>query len=177
MTNRGITLLELIIVVSIIGILAVALGFSYVGWQGAYKVERDLKTFYTDLMDARTRAITRNQTYFADFPAATSYRVIADTNGDGALNNGDTIVIPPPPTILPLTNQKTVEYAISSNIAGTITFDSRGLINQEGTVCLTTTADPDYDCVVLRRTRINMGKLTTRISDGGACDAANCVER
>jgi len=165
------------VVISIIGVLAVALGFTYQGWQGAYKVERDIKTLYTDLFDARAMALTRKQTYFADSPTPRSYRVIADTNGSGALDNGDTIVIPPPPTVLPQTNQKNLEYTISSNLAGTLTFDSRGLINQEGAICLTTDADPDYDCIVLRRTRINMGKLTTQISDGGACDAANCVER
>ena len=183
MMNRGVTLIEMLVVVSIIGILAVALGFTYVGWQGAYKVEREIKSLYTDLMDARAMAMTRNRAFFADFPTAGSYRIIADTNGDGTRSNGDTIVVPPPPTILPLTNQKTVEYAISSDIAGMpgagtwITFDSRGLLSTEGAVCLTSTADPDYDCIVFRQTRINMGKLTTQISNGGVCNDANCVER
>ena len=58
MNERGITLIELTIVVAIIVILAFALGVSYVGWQGAYKVEKATKELYTDLMDVRGRTVS-----------------------------------------------------------------------------------------------------------------------
>ena len=41
--DSGVTLTELLIVVSIIAILAVALGFSYQGWMGNYKIESETK--------------------------------------------------------------------------------------------------------------------------------------
>jgi len=177
MNSKGITLIELLVVVAIIAILAVALAFSYQGWQGAYKVERDTKNIYTDLMDARGRAISRGQEYFADFntpaPAAGqgTYRIIEDTNGNVANNAGagDNVL---------LTFPKTVAYAVTW-AGGTIQFNRRGIVQPSatplgGTICIFTDFDPDYDCIVISRTRINMGKIITQDTAGGECDAANC---
>lgn len=171
MTNRGVTLIELLVVVSIIGILAVALGFTYQGWQGAYKVERDIKTLYTDLMDARAMAMTRNRMYFVTLVDANNYSLTPDTNDSTTLNAGD----------LPLpTYPKRVEYALNWNAAvpanRSISFSQRGIINLEPlapfpipdpVISLTAGADvdPDYNCIVISQTRINMGKMS-----GGACD-------
>jgi prepilin-type N-terminal cleavage/methylation domain-containing protein len=173
MNKSGVTLIELIVVVTIIGILAVALGFSYIGWQNAYKVERATKDIYSDLMDARGRAMARGLTYFVDFntpapPAGQGrYRTIEDTNGN--LVNDDP-VLPSFP--------KTIEYVINwGGAPAAIGFDRGGIISTPGTICLTTTADSDYDCIEVMQTRINIGKLITQISKEGACAAANCIAR
>jgi len=189
MNKNGVTLIELIVVVTIIGILAVALGFSYVGWQSAYKVERATKDIYSDLMDARGRAVSQGRAYFVDFPTATTYRMsMDDSNGTAKENNGgfpDGLFQPQanPAVSTPTTDTtvtmfpKTLEYTITWNGGGTITFDRGGLISTPGTICLTTTAESDYDCIEVMQTRINIGKLTTQISNGGACAAANCIAR
>lgn len=187
MRNKGITLIELTIVVTIIGILAVALGFEYIGWMGKYRVEKTTKDLFSDIMDVRSKALTRGRTYFVDFntpaPAAGEgcYRVIEDTNGDATLNNGDTIIIPPPPTILPLTNQKTVKYVINWNGGGEIGIDRRGIIaNIVGgvwmpittapfpTIQVVSTVAPDYDCIIVEATRLSLGQWNTAT---GVCDA------
>ena len=168
MKSRGVTLVELIVVISIIGILAVALGFSYVGWQGKYKVEKATKEIYSALMTARSIAITRRINYLAAFPTATptSYSVMADANDNGVADD----------TPLP-TFPKTIEYTISWSGVNRILFDSSGFIrwdrNNDGieettdVIRLTPTADPDYDCVVISQTRIDMGKWNTTTV---ACD-------
>lgn len=46
---------------------------------------------------------------------------------------------------------------------------------EPATICLSTTADPDYDCIEISQARLIAGKLTTQISNGGSCNATNCV--
>jgi prepilin-type N-terminal cleavage/methylation domain-containing protein len=180
MNNRGITLIEMLVVIAVIGILVIALSFSFQGWMGKYRVESEIKTLHVDLMNARARAMTRNRFYFADFPSTTSYRLIEDTNENNASNPGAG------DTILP-TFPKTVEYALACNGTGILTttfsFDKRGIVNLGRTICVftdvdgngTSDYDPDYDCIVISQTRINIGKLTTQDTAGGACDSTNCV--
>jgi prepilin-type N-terminal cleavage/methylation domain-containing protein len=169
MKNKGITLIELLVVVAIVGVLVIALGFSYVGWMGRYKIESTVKQLYSDLMDARTKAMQRNRDYFADFnlpapPAGLGrYRIIQDTNDNGTSNPGAG------DDMLNATFPKTVGYAINWNGGGTIKFDKRGIISPDGTINFTLPAnvDPDYDCIVIfSSTRINMGKMS-----GGVCNA------
>lgn len=171
MKNDGITLVELLVVISIVGILTVALAFSFQGWMGRYNAESQVKQIYADLMNARISAMGRNHAFFADFPTTTSYRVREDTNEDNDPNvvAGDTIL----PTF-----PKKVQYAITW-AGGTISFNARGIMQPSlfplgATLCVFTTVNPDYDCIEISQTRMNMGKLT---NVGGTCDAANCVSR
>ncbi len=192
MNNRGVTLIELIVVVGIIGILVVALAFSYQGWQGRYKVEGAIKTLQTDLMNAKAQAMTRDHTYIVNFPSLTSYSVIEDTNGNGVYDAGvDTIIQTFPKTI------EYTMYAYSYNGAAmtaktltnvVINSDNRGrisspvlLVDPENPVDTTTnkvvmgvislTTGPtddvgkmqaDYDCLVMSPTKINIGKMQTQ---------------
>lgn len=183
--QRGFTLTELMIVVAIVAILAVALGFAYQGWIGRYQVEKTTKDLYSDLMTARVNAMTRQRMYFVEFPSATTYQLKEDANDDNILNPGagDNVLQPFP---------KTVEYTIAST-GGTLSFDKRGVVNASlldltpppvgvgpTAICITAgsaTADPDYDCIIVEQTRIRTGQLTTQIFDGGACDAVNCVAK
>jgi prepilin-type N-terminal cleavage/methylation domain-containing protein len=151
--EQGITLVELIIVVSIVGILALALGFEFRGWMGKYKVESKTKEIYIDLMNARARAMQVNRIHCAS-GSGNSYRIVEDTNpvpdGDGTCTNADTVRPGFP---------KTSEYALNWTGSGSsITFDRGGLISPTGTIWLSTTANADYDCIEITTTRINMGK-------------------
>jgi prepilin-type N-terminal cleavage/methylation domain-containing protein len=186
MRNSGITLVELLVVIAVAGILAVALGASFVGWQGGFRVESEIKDLYSDLMDARLNALQRNRIYFFDFTDSETYTIYEDDadgskkvpDGDGILQDGgganDDRELPSFP--------KTMDYEVEiGTVAGvppiTFQFNNRGLVSPERTICMFTDfdsdkvsdIDPDYDCIVLAATRIKMGKLQKQDTDGGVC--------
>lgn len=175
MKNKGITLVELLIIISIIGILIVAMGFSYQGWMGRYRIESQTKELYSDLMEAKTRAMTRHRIHFVILES-TRYAVYDDNNpspdGNGTLetdsddpDNSDERIIPPKkPFEKPNEKYQDLKYDLkllpvgSSSLPVTITIDTRGLMFPQRDFRIDNDINPDYDCIMITQARIRMGK-------------------
>ncbi|MBI5042993.1 MAG: prepilin-type N-terminal cleavage/methylation domain-containing protein [Nitrospirae bacterium] len=168
MDERGITLIELLIVIAIIIILVVAASITIPGLVGKYNIENQVRAFHTDLLSARARARERNMRHFV-VVTATNYQVFEDTNESGgtAPNAGDN-------TAPGFTNPKSFlpNYGVSA-WADTIVMDTRGIVQPALTPLGTTirfnigTLEPEYDCVVISQTRINIGRW----------NGADCAQR
>ena len=168
MRNSGVTLIELLIIVSIIGVLVVAMGFSYEGWMGNYRIESQTKELYFDLTDARTNAMTRHRMHFVTLDTQ-QYTIIEDTS---PWPDGNTILEPADNQIL----QRRYEYNYQLGVVGaallpqTITFNTRGIMSwapavNEMTFRFINTRDPDLDCIVIEQSKIWMGEYNPATVD------------
>lgn len=169
--DYGFSLIELMVVIAIVGILTAIAALGYSRWTIKFRVEQQIKEMYADLMDARTKAMTRNRSHFLTL-ASTQYTIRDDSDDDGANETTDAVVA----------NRSNLKYQLSwSDIAQTnIEFNSKGLYTQvtTKTICIRSTENPSVtntnptaDCIIIQQTRINMGNLADK---GGSCNSENC---
>jgi type II secretory pathway pseudopilin PulG len=176
MKDKGLTLVELLVVICILNIIAISTAFSFRGWMGKYKIESQTKDLYVELTDARLSAMENKRTHFVRLQDATSYTFYEDDsnggvkvpNGDGVLQTGSGASAD---TELP-SYPKNVEYDIDWNNNSIVmpvnfSFNTRGISSVDADISIYIDRDgdgvqdaiPDYDCIAIRTTRINLGKL------------------
>lgn len=159
-SSRGVTLVELVIVLAIVITLVSALGISFAGWIGRYAVEKQVKDIHADMLSARLMALQRNRAHFLQFQDASSYRIIEDSNDNGENDAGvgdDVLASFPKATEMPVTVNGT-------GVPATFRFSKRGTISPLRTLRISHATDPDYDCIVVSMMRINAGRMS-----GGTC--------
>ncbi len=148
MKNEGITVIELVVVISIIGILVASMAYSYQDWVERYEVERTTKELYADMMHARLRAMESGREHYLILNER-SYSVAEDTNDSGDYDD------PPLPGF-----PKAVDQQLGWNDHHTVSkiiFDRRGLMSEPRTIWITS-SDADYNCIVVSQSRIITGK-------------------
>lgn len=177
MKRNGFSLIELLVVMIIVGILATLGTVSFRGWVRKYDLESQVKETYTDLMNARLKAMHQNTNHLITL-SANQIRGFTDTDGDGTgdealciwnRNRGDPVDATCP-------NDKSLSYknlAFPATWSGTNTlnFNARGLSTTNNTICFFSTHNPSHDCIVVSSTRIRMGKI---VNQAGGCNSANC---
>jgi Tfp pilus assembly protein PilE len=191
MGRRGVTLVELIIAVTVVMILAVALNFSFQGWMGGYNVESEIKQIHSDLLNAKARATERARFHFFYFPGATPYASYTlyedDSDGVKKVPDGDTLLqtgtgatadtqlggYPQPLRYLATTCTGTITADKTSDGVAKpgFIFDKKGFImagaGTSWSIKIDSTGyNPDYNCILVTNTKINIGKLNA---------SSNCV--
>ena len=83
MKEHGISHIELIIGMALVGVLASAAGFQYYDWEKKVAAEKVMKVLYSDMMHARMMAITKGREHYVVL-GSTAYSVVEDTNDSGS---------------------------------------------------------------------------------------------
>ncbi|HWT00447.1 MAG TPA: hypothetical protein VN256_09380 [Pyrinomonadaceae bacterium] len=97
--ERGISVVEMLIVVAMIGVVTAFAVMQIAGAQRAMRLTNSAREFMAWLEKARLDSLRRNpmlpgEMARVEITSANSYTVYIDQNGDGALDQGRTITIP-----------------------------------------------------------------------------------
>jgi prepilin-type N-terminal cleavage/methylation domain-containing protein len=177
MKKNGFSLIELLVVMIILGILASLGTVSFRGWIRKTELESQVKEMYTDIMNARLTAMHRNTTHLISL-STNQISGSVDTNGDGVgdnalciwnRNKGDSADASCPSD--KALSYKNLSFPATWSGATTLAFNARGLSTTNNSICVFSTLNPSYDCIVVSSTRITMGKL---INQSGGCISDNC---
>ena len=156
--TAGYSLIELIVVVAIVGTMLGIAGFSFHEFQKRYAAESQVRIMHIDMLRARHRAFQLDKSYFVTV-SADSYQITEDTNDSGGTkpDGGDTPIWPEPK-----------RFRYRSLWGGTVILTGRGTISKSGGGILSTNplpiifdtagTEPEYDCIAVAPTRINVGK-------------------
>lgn len=148
MNNRGLSLTELTVAVSVTGFLLASSYFSFENWLARYKIEKSIREMYADLMKARVLAVDTNRFYYVILNPK-SYTLYEDKDGDNNPEPGEEVATFP----------KKFDYGLDWNGSGSkITIDRRGQVTPNRSLWIMSSIGPDSDCLTVFRTRILTGK-------------------
>ncbi len=153
--NKGFTLIELMIVIAMFGVLSAIITPSFLSWRDRSKVRGDATELRAVFESAKLRAIKHNTNAVVVFPDTTSYQAFVDTNGNGALDAGEDVILTR--TLSPGVTMTTITF-----VGNDMAFNSRGMANgpnSTGRVIMTSPGGKSYEVVVSSFGRVRMDRL------------------
>ncbi|MBF0319839.1 MAG: type II secretion system protein [Nitrospirae bacterium] len=186
--TRGVTLIELVVVIAIIGVLAGLMVSYFGGMRQKMKIEGDVRQFYSTLMDLRSMAMAAKKSYGVSWTSAsdiTSYnQLVAGISPFDNLTAGSTVLKAvaltvtmknaESKTLLPFTEKGLLDSDNYGGSSATFYVECRecdstspGCDPENPTTSCNTsdmTSDcsdvqyPEYSCINVSLSRIKMGK-------------------
>ncbi len=141
MNKKGVTLIEMLVVIAILSIIAIISVPQYNKWQRKYSIEDDTKTIYVIIQKERTKAFTQK----------ISVDIIINGKNVTIKENGAAV------------ESITLKNSFSSD---TISIDTRGTFSNTSVHCTDLSGlNPQYDCIVINNVRAKLGEW-----DGSSCN-------
>ncbi len=157
----GVTLIEMLVVLSILAIL-ISIGIpAYTRWVTKYKIQNDTKTIFGVLNQARIKAFSEKRTCGISWSDSTFSQIElrCDKNYDGDINATDELI-----------QRIDLKTTFKDGSYNKVTFKKEGFGTSK-TICTTLPEyNSKYNCIKISSTRILMGHYS-----GGDCDKNNCV--
>jgi Tfp pilus assembly protein FimT len=164
---RGVTVMELVVVVALSGIVMGIAGFSVNALRNRNDGENQVRQMHSDMLNARVRAFQGKRMHFVTVTAR-GYQIVEDTNDSGGTkpDAGDRALWPVPK-----------QFRYNSEWSGTVIMDAKGIMSKSTGPLVDSAAlairfdtsgiKPDNDCISVGPTRIRAGQW----------DGINCVAR
>lgn len=116
--RKGLTLTEVVVTLSILGIMAAISVPSYISWLPRHRLQTSTRQIYDDLNLAKIRAVKNNTDACITFnTVAETYTVFLDPDGSSSWTAGDTMI----------KDNVTLENGVDITAANTCGFNNRGL--------------------------------------------------
>lgn len=165
MNRLGFSLLEILVVVTIVGILSTIGVLNFSSWQKKSLVERHVKELYADVQGARMNAIYTKTRQGVEFAAQQVTFKLFSSESDlpGRVLSTKTL-----PVVLTLNWTSANSNRIEFNTSGIM---SDPIIK---VACFTNPEDALYDAIIITPVLTNMGKVTNR---GAACARTNVTQK
>jgi prepilin-type N-terminal cleavage/methylation domain-containing protein len=163
--RRGFSLMELLVAMTIMGVLLALATLSFQGMTRRYSEEKQVKQLYNDLLNTRIRAMQQGRDHFVSLVSNTMYRIYEDTftapEGNGVLDIANDALLGTQ-NVLPA-------HTLVTSIPTTtpVQFNSKGLVpaTQTGWIRINPSIGAEYDCVLIDQIKTRMGNM----------NGANCI--
>ena len=166
MATRGFSLVELLVVITLIGMLLALAVLNFSKLQQQALLEKQTKELYSDLVEIRQAAMHTKMEHDVHFASGSRlvfrrYSSEADVSGNILMRKDLHFPLTRSPWTTPTSDR--------------IRFNSYGLMTDivQKSICADSTVGPSVDSVVLIQSRISMGKMKVPISKGGTCGGSN----
>jgi type IV fimbrial biogenesis protein FimT len=122
--RKGFTMTEVVVVLSLIGIMTAISVPSYFSWLPKHRLQTSVRQIYDDMNLAKIRAVKDNRNACIQFyPATETYTVFFDVDGIPGYLNGTDIPIKSNVTL-----ENDVHITVTNLTANTCGFNNRGML-------------------------------------------------